>query len=76
VIVQEAVKTGGFGAKVSAVVHEQAFDWLDAPIARVGALDVPMPYNDRLEREVIPSQERLVDAIRAVCYREAQAAAE
>jgi 2-oxoisovalerate dehydrogenase E1 component len=76
VIVHEAVKTGGFGAEVSAAVHEQAFDWLDAPIARVGALDVPMPYNDRLEREVIPSQERLIEAIRAVCYRETRAAAE
>jgi hypothetical protein len=35
-----------------------------------------MPYNDRLEREVIPSQEHLIEAIRAVCYRAAQAAAE
>ena len=63
-IAHEAWKRGGFGAEVSAMVVEQAFDYLDAPIARVGALDVPMPYNDELERAVIPSQERLVEAIR------------
>ena len=66
VIAHEAVKTGGFGAEVSAMVVEKAFDHLDAPIARVGALDVPMPYNDELERAVIPSQERITQAIRDV----------
>jgi 2-oxoisovalerate dehydrogenase E1 component len=63
-IAHEAWKHGGFGAEVSAMVVEKAFDYLDAPIARVGALDVPMPYNDELERAVIPSQDRLSEAIR------------
>jgi 2-oxoisovalerate dehydrogenase E1 component len=63
-IAHEAWKRGGFGAEVSAMVVEQAFDYLDAPVARVGAPDVPMPYNDELERAVIPSQERLTEAIR------------
>ena len=65
-IVHEACRTGGFGAELSALVMEKAFDWLDAPVARVAALDVPMPFNDRLESAVIPSQERIVDAVRAL----------
>jgi 2-oxoisovalerate dehydrogenase E1 component len=66
VIVHEAWKTGGFGAEVSAMVVEKAFDYLDAPIERVGALDTPMPYNDELERVVIPSVERIVAAVRGL----------
>ncbi len=64
VIAHEAWKNGGFGAEVAALVVEKGFDDLDAPIVRVGGLDVPMPYNDALEREVIPSQDRLTQAIR------------
>ena len=48
------------------MVVQKAFDYLDAPIVRVGALDVPMPYNDELERAVIPSQERIAQRIRDV----------
>lgn len=70
VIVHEACLTGGFGAEVSAMVMEKAFDWLDAPVIRVAAQDVPIPYNDRLETEVIPSQARIVDAVRS-CVRPA-----
>ncbi|MCH8884702.1 MAG: alpha-ketoacid dehydrogenase subunit beta [SAR324 cluster bacterium] len=66
VIAHEACKRGGFGAEVSAMVNERGFDELDAPIARVCALDVPMPFNDNLERAVIPSQERITDAIRGL----------
>ena len=51
------------------MVQEEAFDWLDAPIARVGMRDVPMPYNDKLERAVIPSQADIQEAVKAVCYR-------
>jgi len=63
-IAHEAWKNGGFGAEVAALVVEKGFDDLDAPIVRVCGLDVPMPYNDALEREVIPSQDRLTQAIR------------
>ena len=65
-IVHEAWVRGGFGAEVAAMVVDKAFDYLDAPIARLGAPHTPMPYNDRLELEVIPSQERIVEAIRAL----------
>ncbi len=66
VIAHEAWTRFGFGAEVSAIVNEKAFDWLDAPILRVGAPDIPMPYNDELERWTIPSQRRIVDAIHEV----------
>lgn len=68
VIAHEAWKHGGFGAELAALVMEQAFDDLDAPVARVAALDVPMPFNDNLERAVIPSQERIIEGIRSVLY--------
>ena len=68
VVAHEGWKTGGFGAEISAIVTEKAFDWLDAPVARVGALDVPMPFNDRLESQVIPDQQTIVDAINSL-YR-------
>lgn len=69
VIVHEAWRTGGLGGEIAAQINELAFDWLDAPIERLGAWEVPMPYNDKLERAVIPNQNAIVDAIRNVCYR-------
>jgi 2-oxoisovalerate dehydrogenase E1 component len=66
VIAHEGWKHGGFGAEVSAMIAERAIDWLDAPVARVTSLDVPMPYNDKLERAVLPSTERIIEACRAV----------
>ena len=65
-IVHEAWVRGGFGAEVAAMAVDKAFDYLDAPVARLGAPHTPMPYNDRLELEVIPSQDRIVDAVRAL----------
>lgn len=63
VIAHEAWTRHGFGAEVAAMVIEKAFDWLDAPILRVGAPDLPMPAEDNLERWVIPTQARITDAI-------------
>ena len=60
---------GGLGGEIAAQINELAFDWLDAPVERLGAVEVPMPYNDKLERAVIPNQNAIVDAIRRVCYR-------
>jgi 2-oxoisovalerate dehydrogenase E1 component len=61
-IVHEAWPYGGFAAELCARVVEKAFDWLDAPIARVCALPVPMPYNGELERLVIPSADAIAEA--------------
>ena len=66
VIAHEAVKRGGFGAELAALVAEHAMDDLDAPIVRVGARAVPMPYNDALERATIPTQADITDAIRSL----------
>ena len=71
VVAQEGWTQWGFGAEVSALVMEEAFDWLDAPVERVGMAGVPMPYNDTLERGVIPGQAHIVAALRRVLYREA-----
>jgi 2-oxoisovalerate dehydrogenase E1 component len=70
VIAHEGWKGWGFGAEVSAMVAEKAIDWLDAPIVRVAARDTPMPYNDKLERLVIPSAEDIIAAVRAVVLRD------
>ncbi len=66
IIAHEAVKRGGFGAEVAALVSEKAIDLLDAPIVRVAARPVPMPYNDTLERATIPSQQDIVAAVRGL----------
>ena len=69
VVVHEACRTGGLGAEIAAAVGEAAFDWLDAPVARVAVPDLPMPYNDRLERALLPSPAAIAAAVRAACYR-------
>ena len=66
VIAHEAVKRGGWGAELAALVAEHALDVLDAPIVRVAARNVPMPYNDSLGRATIPSQQDIAAALRSV----------
>jgi 2-oxoisovalerate dehydrogenase E1 component len=66
VVAHEAVKRGGWGGELAALVMERALDDLDAPVVRVGARAVPMPYNDTLEKAVIPSREDLIAAIRGI----------
>ncbi|WP_376099891.1 alpha-ketoacid dehydrogenase subunit beta [Roseomonas sp. CCTCC AB2023176] len=68
-VVHEACVTGGIGAEISARIMEDCFDWLDAPVARLGNPDLPMPYNDALERAVIPDARRIEDAARALVHR-------
>jgi 4-hydroxy-2-oxoheptanedioate aldolase len=62
VVVHEGWTKFGFGAEIAASITEQAFDWLDAPVARVGMADIPMPYNDTRERAAIPGTPRACDA--------------
>jgi pyruvate/2-oxoglutarate/acetoin dehydrogenase E1 component len=66
VIVHEAIKRGGVGAELCAAVIEKAFGYLDAPPLRIGARDVPMPYNDSLERATIPGEEEIIQGVREV----------
>jgi pyruvate/2-oxoglutarate/acetoin dehydrogenase E1 component len=62
VVVEEGWPHGGVGANIAALVQEQAFDHLDAPIQRVTGADVPMPYSKRLEQSAIPHAEHVVSA--------------
>ena len=68
VVVHEHWPYGGTGAEVVLRIQETAFDWLDSPVVRVAGLDVPMPYASVLEEQVIPTAERIVEAVRRVTY--------
>jgi pyruvate/2-oxoglutarate/acetoin dehydrogenase E1 component len=62
VIVEEGWPHGGVGANLAALIQDQAFDDLDAPIQRVTGADVPMPYSKRMEQAAIPHAEHIVSA--------------
>jgi acetoin:2,6-dichlorophenolindophenol oxidoreductase subunit beta len=65
-IAHQAYEQGGIGAEITARVQEAAFDYLDAPIQRVAGKNVPIPYNELLERAALPGKEEVVEAIRRV----------
>ena len=64
---EEGFPFAGIGAEIAMQVMEQAFDWLDAPIARVTGKDVPMPYAENLEKLALPQVEDIVATALAVC---------
>ena len=68
VIVEEAWPVCSVGSEICAQVAMQAFDYLDAPPAKVSGADVPMPYAANLERLALPSAAQVVEAVKAVCY--------
>ena len=69
VVAHEAVVRGGFGAEVAAVVQHQAFDWLDAPIERVGAKFTPIPFAPVMENFVVPDAADVLEAIQRTVQR-------
>jgi len=69
VVVEEGWQQSGIGAEIAARLMEHAFDYLDAPVARVSGKDVPMPYAANLEKLALPSAAEVVAAVKAVCYR-------
>ena len=69
VTVEEGWPQSGVGAEIAAQVMEQAFDYLDAPVARITGKNVPMPYAANLEKLALPSVAEVVEAAKAVCYR-------
>jgi pyruvate dehydrogenase E1 component beta subunit len=69
VTVEEGWQQSGVGAEIAARIMEHAFDYLDAPVARVSGKDVPMPYAANLEKLALPSVTEIVEAAKAVCYR-------
>jgi pyruvate dehydrogenase E1 component beta subunit len=69
VVVEEGWAQSGVGAEIAARLMEHAFDYLDAPVARVSGKPVPMPYAANLEKLALPSVAEVVEAAKAVCYR-------
>jgi pyruvate dehydrogenase E1 component beta subunit len=69
VTVEEGWQQSGVGAEIAARLMERAFDYLDAPVARVSGKDVPMPYAANLEKLALPSVAEIVEAAKSVCYR-------
>lgn len=65
-VVHEATRTGGAGAEIAATLQELCFDYLDAPIARLGAKHVPIPFSPPLERYVIPQVEDIISAVKGL----------
>jgi acetoin:2,6-dichlorophenolindophenol oxidoreductase subunit beta len=69
VTAHEAVTRGGFGAELAAVVQHGAFDWLDAPIERVGARFAPLPFAPVMEQWVVPHAADVLEAVRRTVAR-------
>jgi len=69
VVVHQAVRSVGFGAEVVARIQEEAFDYLDGPVLRVTAPDVPPPAAPTLERAFLPAEKDIVEAVKKVCGR-------
>ncbi|MGE0667415.1 MAG: pyruvate dehydrogenase complex E1 component subunit beta [Sphingomonadales bacterium] len=69
VVVEQGWTAYGVTSEVSSVLMEQAFDWLDAPVLRLGGADVPMPYAHSLEQAAIVQPEDVVKAAKTVCYK-------
>jgi len=63
-IVHEDSRTGGIGESLAAVIQEEAFEWLDAPVRVIGALDTPVPYSPPLEAAFLPSEAQIEHAAR------------
>lgn len=63
-VVHEAVKFGGIGAEIAAMITEKAFDYLDMPVKRLAGVDAPIPYAAVLEQAAIPTEEEITEAIR------------
>ncbi|UCF95774.1 MAG: hypothetical protein JSW39_29805 [Desulfobacterales bacterium] len=66
VIVHEEVKFAGAGAEIAALAAEKAFDYMDAPIMRVAAPFTPVPFSPALEKEFIPSEEKIMATVKQV----------
>ena len=68
-IVHEDSRTGGIGESLAAIIQEDAFEWLDAPVRIVGALDTPVPYSPPLEEAFLPSEAEIEHARETLGWR-------
>lgn len=69
VVVHEAVRFGGLGAEIASQIQEFAFDYLDAPVTRIGAPFSPVPFSPALEKHYIPEAKSIADGVREVLRR-------
>lgn len=67
--VEEGLPMCGVGAEIAALIMEEAFDYLDAPLERISGADVPMPYSVSIERLAVPQVENIVNAILRTCNK-------
>lgn len=66
VIVHEACLTGGFGGEIAALIADEAFDYLDGPVKRVAAPDVPIPFNPILEKCYLPDEDKIIQTAKQI----------
>ena len=66
VVVHEAVRNCGIGAEIAATISDEAFDYLDAPVKRVGAPFTPVPFAPALEKKYLPGAQEIIDAVRSL----------
>ncbi|MGQ9777782.1 MAG: alpha-ketoacid dehydrogenase subunit beta [Thermodesulfobacteriota bacterium] len=69
IIIHEGCRRGGIGAEIACCIQEEAFDYLDAPVERIGALNVPVPYSEPLESAVIPNEEEIIRGVKKLLYQ-------
>ena len=69
IVVDEGYRQYGVTAEIAAVIAEGAFDHLDAPVRRLGAMDVPVPFSPVLEDLTVPTAEQVASAARELCGR-------
>ena len=63
-ILHEASLTGGIGGEIAAIIAEEAFEWLDAPVIRVASIDAPVPFAPQLEDYYLPSLKEIIETAR------------
>lgn len=68
VIAEESHYFASVGAEISHTIMEHAFDYLDAPVKRISTVEAPMPYAKNLEAAALPSVEKIIEAVKEVCY--------
>ncbi len=66
VVVEESLPMFNVGAEVAAQIHDECFDWMDAPVKRVAAMDIPLPYSREIEQMALPSPEKIIQAVKEV----------
>jgi len=66
VVVEESLPLFNVGAEVAAQIHDECFDWMDAPVKRVAAMDIPLPYSREIEQRALPSPEKIIQAVKEV----------